>query len=166
MPIVLVFGYGLATVLFGAIVFVFTYVFEWGFLGICCATALNNVLRFVLCYGYIACKDSEVLVAARRVSLFSRSTVQNLWYQIKLGTQTTLCMMPSLLVMDLNMFMATQVENEDGIIAAQTILKNCATIIALLPFSFSCSSSFHIGKAIGNDSKDAILKQLSVVTIE
>lgn len=63
-----------------------------------------------------------------------------------------LFMMPNFWLMDLNMIFATQVANQDSnIIAAQTILRSFAAVITVIPLSFSCSSGFFIGRAIGND---------------
>ena len=82
MPIVLLFSFGLTTVIFLTLVLIFTYVFEWGFLGICWATTLNFILRFVLGYGYLTYKETEPLMAARSVPLFHRQTLENLGYQV------------------------------------------------------------------------------------
>lgn len=74
-----------------------------------------------------------------------------------------LFMMPSFWVADLNLLFATMVQDgHEGIIGAQIILRSFATLLAIIPFSFSCSSGFFIGKAIGNENKEAILKYYRV----
>ena len=63
-------------------------------------------------------------------------------------------MVPSWWVTDLLLFMATFIS--ERAVGAQTILRGFGTILAVVPFSFSCASGYFIGAAIGEKDLDQI----------
>lgn len=72
LPGALSFVYGVAFLLYLGLVLVFTYVLEWGFIGVCWATSLNYIFRFCLGLVYMSFKESEALTVARNGVLFQR----------------------------------------------------------------------------------------------
>ena len=151
-PAIILLSLGSATVIFLPLVLVLTLVYECGFMGILVATVVTMVLRFIFAILFVSCKQGfEEANAAR---LFSRETFENLGYQARLGLAALLFNVPSWWVTDLLLLLCTFI-GEDAV-GAQTIMRGLCTIIAVIPFSFSCASGFYIGKAIGAEDKAKI----------
>ena len=77
-PNVLLVSFGVATAFFLGLVLLFTLALDWGFIGICWATTINYILRFVISYAYITFKPT--FTEANKATIFQRKTIQNLGY--------------------------------------------------------------------------------------
>lgn len=151
-PSIILFSLGGATVIFLPLVLVLTLVYECGFMGILIATMVSLVMRFVFATLFVSCRQGFKEANAAR--FFSRETFENLGYQARLGLAALLFNVPSWWVTDLLLLLCTFI-GEDAV-GAQTVMRGLCTIIAVIPFSFSCASGFYIGKAIGAGDKAKI----------
>ena len=93
--------------------------------------------------------------------MFSLQTIEKLGYQIKFCFMTLLFMLPAWWIPNLIMMMTTKFDDEAGI-AAQIILRSFNMILAIIPFAFSTSSGFFIGRKIGEGKIEAIKKYFNV----
>ena len=105
-PSIILITFGLATLAFLPLVLLFTLVWDYGYLGICWATFIHLLLRFLIAFGLVKCKRGFSR-ANESAKFFSRSTVQNLGYQLRLGLASLCFMVPSWWVTDALLIMAS-----------------------------------------------------------
>ena len=66
----------IAAILYLGVVFLFVYGFDWGFLGICWATTIHLILRFVIAHAFVMCNSQ--LKEANTAAFFSKATFEKL----------------------------------------------------------------------------------------
>ena len=129
-----------------ALIGLFVFVFDWGFTGICWATALLFVAKFLAVQVYILCNRRE-LKTFEDVTFFSRETFSNLGPMIRVCTMSMFMGIWGWWAFDIFTFMATYLGETSA--AAQSILRSLGLLTFMLPVGYSSAIQILGGNSIG-----------------
>lgn len=123
--------------------------FDWGFTGVCIATSLSFVVRFIVVQ--IQIEISPGLKNVYGVRLFSNETVQLVQYQAQLGVMGMFMGVWGWWAFDIFTLMASYLSLD--VVSAQTIMRSLGLLTFMIPIGFSIACGILIGKSIGAESE-------------
>ena len=130
----------------GALIGILYFGLDWGFTGVCIATASVFVGRFIATMTFVKCKGDS-FKWYEDVRLFSRETVTNLKPMIKISVLAMLMGIWGWWAFEIFTFMATYLGETEA--AAQTQMRSIGLLTFMLPVGYSGASGILTGNAIG-----------------
>lgn len=149
----------LATIFHIILTFVFVYLLDWGFLGICWSTFGYFFIRMVL--NVAQCSLSSDVPAVPDVHFFSKETVSNLGPLININFTSGIMGVWQIWSLDIFTLMASQMPVSK--FAAQSIMRNIGQFTILIPMTSGGSILFLTGNAVGQKNKNKALLVFSEV---
>lgn len=144
---------GGAALVHALLLVVFCVVCDWGYLGVCWATSIHFVVRFVIAFWLVVRKDG-CFGDTNDVTLFSVETVSDLGNQIRLGFSSLAMGIWSWWAFEIFTLIATYLSED--IISAQVFLKSLALLTFMVPIGISFACGTLIGNFIGSGDVAAL----------
>ena len=141
-----------ATFVHAFLIYLFIYQLDWGFEGVCIATSIQFLVRWIGAVSYLTqvteLKDVDV-------SFFSSETFSNIGFQFNLGCMTLLMGIWSWWAFDIFTLICSYLSVEA--ISAQTIMRSLGLFTFMIPVGFNSACKFLIGSNIGRGCIKSIL---------
>lgn len=130
----------------GLLVYILVFVCDWGFTGICWATAMVFVTKSVTTQIFLRVK-ADSFTYYEDVKLFSRETVSNLYPLLILCLQSMFMGIWGWWAFEIFTFMATYLGETEA--AAQSQMRSLGLLTFMLPVGYSSASGILTGNALG-----------------
>lgn len=137
--------FGSASLIHFCCIMLFVNVFGWGFYGVCIATLIQFLSRFVI--STIVYMNVPRLKNTTDAKLFSRESTRNIGNQLQLGIGGLFMGIWGWWAFDIFTLMASYLSIEA--VAAQTILRSLGLMAFMIPVGFTTASFILIGQNIG-----------------
>lgn len=143
-----------STVVHAFLIYLFFFVFEWGFQGVCLATALMFFTRFMVNVGLVEC--TSIFTKYDDVKLFSKQSCTDFSAQMKLGFNAMSMGVWGWWAFDIFTLIASYLASE--VIAAQTILRSIGLITFMLPVGIASACGTLTGNSVGEGRADKAVR--------